>query len=178
MDNLYPYVHLFSIGQLFIFANTKVVLYDYNTNTVVNNYAILDGGPRSNELPLGKIVCDVVVNWPNSVWEMENMPFGRIMGDMVMLPTGDVLIKRELKALKWLLNRVCFSVLYRPSELIGMQFMTLNPGSVPRMYHSTTKLFLDRRVLIAGSNLHYFYKLSAEFPTELRIEAFSPKYLS
>ncbi|KAL2492012.1 glyoxal oxidase-related protein [Abeliophyllum distichum] len=35
---------------------------------------------------------DVVVNQPNSIWEMEDMPFGRIMGDMVVLPAGDVLI--------------------------------------------------------------------------------------
>ncbi|KAI3704268.1 hypothetical protein L1987_74484 [Smallanthus sonchifolius] len=28
----------------------------------------------------------------NPVWEMEDMPFRRIMGDMAMLPTGDVLI--------------------------------------------------------------------------------------
>jgi hypothetical protein len=33
-------------------------------------------------------------------------------------------------------------------------------------------------VLVAGSNPHFFYKFEAEFPTELRIEAFSPEYLS
>ncbi|GAB4833875.1 hypothetical protein Ancab_032123 [Ancistrocladus abbreviatus] len=29
-----------------------------------------------------------------------------------------------------------------------------------------------------GGNPHYFYNFKAEFPTELRIEAFSPEYLS
>jgi hypothetical protein len=56
--------------------------------------------------------------------------------------------------------------------------MTLNPGTVPRLYHSTANLLPDGRVLVAGSNPHFFYKFEAEFPTELRIEAFSPEYLS
>lgn len=36
----------------------------------------------------------------------------------------------------------------------------------------------DGRVLLAGSNTHQFYTLTGDFPTELRVEAFSPPYLS
>lgn len=69
-------------------------------------------------------------------------------------------------------------VLYRPDQPIGLRFMVLNPGTVPRMYHSTANLLPDGRILLAGSNPHYLYNFEAEFPTELRLEAFSPEYLS
>ena len=45
------------------------------------------------------------------------------------------------------------------------------------MYHSTLVSILDGRILVAGSNPNYNYNYIATFPTELRIEAFSPKYL-
>ncbi|KAJ0845681.1 putative galactose oxidase [Helianthus annuus] len=93
------------------------------------------------------------------VWEMEDMPVRRIMGDMVMLPTGDILIINGAQS--------------------GSQgFFIQNPGKVPRLYHSTANLLPDGRVLLAGSNPHSYYNFSTEFPTELKIEAFSPDYLS
>ncbi|KAK4270378.1 hypothetical protein QN277_023416 [Acacia crassicarpa] len=218
MDNLYPYVHLLPNGHLFIFANTKSVLYDYQTNKVLKNFPPLDGGPRnypsagssamlalhgdysmaeivvcggaeygaflqkSTDTPAHGSCGRIVATDPDPVWQMEDMPMGRIMGDMVMLPTGDVLIingaQSGTQGFEMASDPCLYPLLYRFDQPIGLRFMTLNPGTIPRLYHSTANLLPDGRVLLAGSNPHYFYKFNAEFPTEMRIEAFSPEYLS
>jgi hypothetical protein len=69
-------------------------------------------------------------------------------------------------------------VLYSPYATVGFRFTTLTPGTIPRMYHSTANLLPDGRIFLAGSNPHQFYSFNVEFPTELRLEAFSPPYLN
>ncbi|KAI3443057.1 uncharacterized protein J3R85_000419 [Psidium guajava] len=137
---------------------------------------------RNTDSPARGSCGRIVATAAKPSWELENMPFGRIMGDMVMLPTGEVLIVNGAQAgtqgFELASDPCLFPVLYRPNQPAGLRFMTLNPSTIPRLYHSTANLLPDGRVLIAGSNPHYFYKFNAEFPTELRIEAFSPEYLS
>ncbi|XP_020588215.1 aldehyde oxidase GLOX [Phalaenopsis equestris] len=221
MDNLYPFVHLLPDGHLFVFANSRAVLYDVYAGTVLREYPPIPGGPRSYPSagssamlalePTGGgylhaeiVVCGgaqfgaflhrdtdaqadtscgrITASDPESIWVMEEMPYPRIMGDMVMLPTGDVLIINGAMAGSQgfeMATQPCFyPLLYRPDQPIGLRFMTLTPTTIPRMYHSTANLLPDGRVLIAGSNPHYFYRFNVEFSTELRLEAFSPEYLS
>ncbi|KAI0519106.1 hypothetical protein KFK09_006546 [Dendrobium nobile] len=221
MDNLYPFVHLLPDGHLFVFANSRAVLYDSDTGAVIREYPQIPGGPRSYPsagssamLTLdiaggGYLHPEIVVcggarfgaflhrdtdaqadtscgrispSDANPVWAMEDMPFPRIMGDMVMLPTGDVLIINGAMAGSQgfeMATQPCFyPLLYRPDQPSGLRFMTLTPTTIARMYHSTANLLPDGRVLLAGSNPHYFYRFNVEFSTELRLEAFSPEYLS
>lgn len=49
--------------------------------------------------------------------------------------------------------------------------------TIARVYHSTANLLPDGRVLVAGSNCHIMYTFTGDFPTELRVESFSPAYL-
>ncbi|KAK6943587.1 Glyoxal oxidase, N-terminal [Dillenia turbinata] len=157
---------------------------DYSTAVIVVCGGAQYGAfiEKSTDTPAHGSCGRIVATQAHPVWEMEDMPFGRIMGDMVMLPTGDVLIINGAQAgtqgFELASNPCLYPVLYRPDQPVGLRFMTLNPGTVPRMYHSTANLLPDGRVLIAGSNPHYFYKFNGDYPTELRIEAFSPEYLS
>ncbi|CAM6036649.1 unnamed protein product [Sphagnum compactum] len=115
-------------------------------------------------------------------WAMENMPMRRNMGDMLLLPDRNVLIVNGAGngAQGWgnAQNPVQTPVLYNPSAAAGTRFQTLTATDIPRVYHSTANVLPDARVLIAGSNTHQFYTLTGYLPTELRIEAFSPPYLS
>nr|ACU17686.1 unknown [Glycine max] len=46
-NNLYPFVHLSSDGNLFIFANNRSLLLNPTTNKVVRTYPVLPGGSRN-----------------------------------------------------------------------------------------------------------------------------------
>ncbi|CAK9877898.1 unnamed protein product [Sphagnum jensenii] len=115
-------------------------------------------------------------------WAMEDMPLRRNMGDMVLLPDRTVLILNGAAngAQGWgnAQNPVLTPVLYTPTAAVGTRFQSLTATQIPRVYHSTANLLPDGRVLVAGSNTHQFYTLTGDLPTELRIEAFSPPYLS
>lgn len=119
---------------------------------------------------------------PNPVWAMEEMPLPRVMGDMVLLPTGDVLIVNGAAAgtAGWELGRepVMYPVLYRPDMQLGARFEVLTGSTVPRMYHSAATLDTYGRVLVGGSNPHVGYVFAnVTYPTELSLEAFLPPYL-
>lgn len=131
-NNLYPFLHLSSDGNLFIFANTQSILLDYKTNKVVKTFPALTGGSRnypssgsSVMLPLWhtngfkrvevqicggsadgafqaaasnkyltalKDCARMVITDTTPRWVREDMPAPRVMADMLILPTGDILI--------------------------------------------------------------------------------------
>ncbi|MCL7038059.1 hypothetical protein MKW94_026912 [Papaver nudicaule] len=225
-NNLYPFTHLSPDGNLFIFANTKSILFDYTNNRVVrNDYPAMPGGVsrnypstgssvllplklglinstadipdaevficggsppnaytsaiRGNFLPAAKSCGRLMITAKQPTWVMEVMPTERVMGDMLLLPTGDVLIINGAKkgAAGWYLGRepVLNPVLYQPES---STYETMEASTTPRMYHSTAILIPDGRVLVGGSNPNQNYNFTEMFPTELSVEVFSPPYLS
>ncbi|KAK7258750.1 hypothetical protein RIF29_24335 [Crotalaria pallida] len=47
-NNLYPFLHLLPDGNLFIFANTRCVLFDYNQNRVLKEFPPIPGNDPRN----------------------------------------------------------------------------------------------------------------------------------
>lgn len=227
-NNLYPFVHLLPDGNLYIFANTKGIIFDHNRNVVVRelpklpgedprNYpstgsSVLlplklhtDGPSNPDRLPAEVFMCGgapansyqkarngtfvkavqtcgrLVVTDPKAKWEMETMPAPRVMSDMVILPTGDVLIINGAMTgtAGWELGREPMNtpVLYRPNSQPKQRFQELTSTNIPRMYHSTAVLDTYGRVIVGGSNPHVYYNFThVLFPTELSLEAFYPPY--
>ncbi|OMO75317.1 hypothetical protein COLO4_26186 [Corchorus olitorius] len=137
---------------------------------------------RNNFLPALNTCARITITDPNPQWVMETMPMARVMGDMKLLPNGQVLLINGASSgsAGWEQGRdpVLSPVLYRPDNAVGSRFETQNPTTIPRMYHSTATLLRDGRVLVGGSNPHAFYTFTRVlFPTELSLEAFSPDYL-
>ncbi|KAK5826113.1 hypothetical protein PVK06_021023 [Gossypium arboreum] len=101
---------------------------------------------------------------------------------MVFLPNSNVwLIKgAKLGIAEWGQgwDLVLSPILYRPENDIGSRFEIQNATTIPRMFHSTTTLLCDGRVLVGGSNPHTFYNFTGIlFPTELSLETFSSAYI-
>ncbi|XP_075516095.1 aldehyde oxidase GLOX-like [Primulina tabacum] len=154
-------------------------------NSTGGEVLVCGGAPRgANGTFIGALnTCGRIrINDPNPSWMMETMPMGRVMGDMLLLPTGDVLIINGAGSgtAGWgsARNPVLSPVIYRPNNRVRSRFEVHNPSSRPRMYHSTAILVRDGRVLVGGNNPHVYYDFKTKlFPTDLSIEAFSPPYL-
>ncbi|KAF9940882.1 hypothetical protein BGZ75_003666 [Mortierella antarctica] len=119
----------------------------------------------------------------NPVWEMENMPFGRMMPDMAHLADGSIAILNGADTgtagFDRASNPVLHPVQYLPQEKRGNRFRVWNPSMIARMYHSVAFMLPDGSLLVAGSNpngkpVEYG---DGPFPTEYRVERFSPPYL-
>ncbi|XP_010516382.1 PREDICTED: aldehyde oxidase GLOX-like [Camelina sativa] len=217
-NNLYPFIHLLPDGNLFVFANTRSIVFDYKTNRVVKEFPEIPGGDPRNYpssgssvlFPLDEtndtnvqveiMVCGgsprggfsrgfvratstcgrLKLSDQNPSWEMETMPLPRVMGDMLLLPTGDVIIVNGAGTgtAGWEKARdpVIQPLIYHPFDHL---FSVMSTPMRPRMYHSSTVLLPDGRVLVGGSNPHVYYNFTnVEYPTDLSLEAYSPPYLS
>ncbi|XVE91425.1 hypothetical protein REPUB_Repub01dG0008500 [Reevesia pubescens] len=121
------------------------------------------------------------VNDPNPQWLMELMPMPRVMSDMILLPTGDVIIINGAAngTAGWedAVNPVLNPVLYSVNEDPVRRFTVLSPSKIPRMYHSVALLLPDGRILVGGNNPHTRYVFTGIYPTDLSLEAYNPYYL-
>ncbi|GAY54159.1 hypothetical protein CUMW_154540 [Citrus unshiu] len=107
----------------------------------------------------------LVVSHANPSWVMEEMPLPRVMGDMILLPNGDVIIINgaQLGTAGWELARgpMTRPIIYRPSEQTSRRFSVMEPSTRPRI------------------NPHIYYNFTnVVYPTDLSLEAYSPPYLS
>nr|PNR55137.1 hypothetical protein PHYPA_006031 [Physcomitrium patens] len=142
------------------------------------------GASQSSDVsaPASKNCGRIVATDGNAFWAMEDMPFQRIMGDMLNMPNGEVIIingaANGFQGWGMAGNPVLNPVMYNPGAGDGNRFTVLAETVIPRMYHSTASLLSDGRVVVAGSNTHQFYTLTGDFPTEFRVEAYSPPYLA
>ncbi|KAL8217635.1 hypothetical protein R6Q57_021008 [Mikania cordata] len=154
-------------------------------------FLVCGGAPRSAFPNAFKEIFDgaldtcgrIMVSDPDPQWVMETMPLARVMGDMLLLPNGDVLIINGASAgvAGWEFGRdpVLSPVIYRTGNRIGSRFEVQTTTNIPRMYHSTALLLRDGQVLVGGSNPHDKYEFSnVLYPTELSLEVFSPDYLN
>ncbi|KAJ8764859.1 hypothetical protein K2173_010324 [Erythroxylum novogranatense] len=169
------------------------IVLNSNLNISTDAEVLICGGalPDSNEqadagifIPASKSCGRLVITATSPSWEMEEMPMSRVMGDMIMLPTGDVLIVNGAASgtAGWNVARepVQNPVLYRPNAPRSEEksrFDVMSPSPVPRLYHSAAHLLTDGRVLVGGSNPNRNYNFTAMYPTDLSLEAFYPPYL-
>ncbi|KAL6221102.1 hypothetical protein ACLB2K_008854 [Fragaria x ananassa] len=125
----------------------------------------------------------MVITDPNPQWDKEEMPSRRVMGDMLNLPTGDLLIINGAKAgtsAWWQAEDPNFTPhIYNPKFPKGQRFFDMAPTTIPRMYHSTSAVLPSTKILVAGSNPNsgYWFAPDVKYKTELRLETFSPPYL-
>nr|XP_016434335.1 PREDICTED: WSC domain-containing protein ARB_07867-like isoform X1 [Nicotiana tabacum] len=135
-------------------------------------------------LPASRTCGRMRITDPDPVWVMEDMPMGRVMPDMLLLPTGDVIIlngaSKGTAGWESAIDPVLNPVLYKPNEPDpSKRFTVLKQSNIPRMYHSAATLLPDGRILVGGSNPHIRYNFTGvQYPTELSLEAFRPPYLA
>ncbi|KAI8064493.1 glyoxal oxidase N-terminus-domain-containing protein [Gongronella butleri] len=116
-------------------------------------------------------------------WEMDTFVHKRLMPDGVFLADGTVLwVNGCQRGWAGYNNRnhdpTFDPIIYNPIKPKGQRWTTgLANTDIARMYHSVALPLPDGRVWIAGSNNVDPPDISAKYPTEFRVEYFSPPYL-
>ncbi|KAG0377524.1 hypothetical protein BGX24_005936 [Mortierella sp. AD032] len=216
--NLYPMAHLLPDGNLFIFANTRGIVFSTTTWSIIKNLPELPGPPRNYPLSGGSVllplrpesnyeaeilICGGATEFSShgkgqdqcgrikplakdADWVMEDMPMGRMMPDMTLLPDGSVMMfngaNRGTAGYGRAKDPVLHPIRYQPWESqetvqANSRFTVQNPSYIPRLYHSIAMPVLDGRVMVAGSNPNANTLDWSEYPVEYRVEMFSPGYM-
>ncbi|KAJ7230655.1 glyoxal oxidase N-terminus-domain-containing protein, partial [Mycena pura] len=130
-------------------------------------------------------------------WEVEHMPQGRIMPEMVFLPNGQILIINGGASGYAAISSIGTStgnsnadhpvftpVLYTPSAAVGHRMTQegLPASSIARLYHSSVTLTPQGNILLAGSNpnsnVTFVPPGQPGFSSEFRVETLDPPFMS
>ena len=149
---------------------------------------ICGGGPNGsyaqayqrNYWPALNTCGRMVITSATPKWAVETMPSPRIMSDGLLLPTGECLIINGAQAgvSGWSTNsNPAFApFLYDP---VTHKFTVQSATTIARMYHSSANVQSDGTILVGGGNDQSGYVFTGvRFPTELRLEKYSPYYLN
>ena len=124
-------------------------------------------------------------------WQVEQMPQARHMPDVVLLPTGEVLIINGagtgISGYGNVVDQVGYSnadhpvltpVLYDPTAATGDRFSSaeIQSSAIPRMYHSVASLTPNGDIMVAGSNPN-LDRSELQHGTEYRVEWVGPPYI-
>ncbi|KAF8762259.1 hypothetical protein HU200_009646 [Digitaria exilis] len=94
-------------------------------------------------------------------WVVEEVPVVTVMGDMVLLPTGDVLIMNaaSMGTARWVLSPepITTQVMYTAGVMLNARCEVTALTMIPGMYHSSAALDMYGYVLVGGSNPHVGY---------------------
>lgn len=147
--------------------------------------------------PLGSYTLGLLLNFTKALdtcgrikpydatptWAVKKMPGPRCMNDGLILPTGELLIINGVQ------NGIAGYNMARNPELrpwlynfATRRFTVQSPTTIARVYHSSAVVQSDGTVLVGGGNDQFQYRLpgslGVRFPTELRLEKYSPYYLN
>lgn len=211
----YPFVFVLPDSNLFIFASTKSIIYDYKNHKVVRELPKMPGVPRSYPLTGGAVmlplkpendynveilICGgsaspkptseaddtcgkINLGHENPSWEMDTFVHKRVMPDGVFGTDGSIVwvngCQRGYAGYKDANHDPTFDpLIYHSEKALGSRWQEgLATTDIARMYHSVALTLPDGRIWIAGSNSVDPPDIHAKYPTEFRVEYYSPPYL-
>ncbi|CAB4473854.1 galactose oxidase [Rhizophagus irregularis] len=155
-----------------------------------NPTIMICGGSKTFEItaPAEASCGRLELSTANAAWEMDNFGGqGRIMPDSTILVDGSILfVNGAATGMAGFRKGAGITAIFVNEDPVltpfrydpfAKTYTTLAPSTIPRMYHSISTLVPDGTVLIAGSNPQPKVDLNEKYPTEYRVEIFSPPYL-
>ncbi|KAH7913258.1 glyoxal oxidase [Hygrophoropsis aurantiaca] len=141
--------------------------------------------------PASNSCVEITPDFSPKYTELDPLPEGRTMGNLILLPDGRILCLNGAKTGTAGYGNTTFSigqsyadqpvlapVIYDPAAPSGKRWSRdgLTPSKIARMYHSSATLLPDGSVFVSGSNPNSDVNITTTYPTEYRIERFYPSY--